>query len=431
MGTFQICYEYEGNEGWEKIKDGLDNSPFRKLPDEMLLKIFKNVPVEDVVLNLPSVCRRFFDVTKMTVKKKNLQLYFGNNTTFDSKPFFFPCETGLLARLISAKSVRKLRINVADYIDRNTFTSNIFSFIGPKCVEVRFDYDNPLIYVHRENPLLSNDCFYQLLAKVQTRPRVETLVYSWSTLSNGLDSGSRNWPVVQNVKNLELEFNSDRETVKARDVFETFPNIQSLSIDDNKNSDDRGFWKQHVNQGGGSHLKRLKIENFPDDVAWNELMELETLELTMSYSAENEDFVQASRRAFNALSNLKNLKVHLTNFFNEHDIMQFIGALPRKITILVLDFSVFQILNRSQALEGIANRCQNLETLVLLSFGIIGPFQIMDLYENSFKLKNLILNDSESAANLRITLNEEPSQKGSLQFKKNPSLRDINALFFW
>lgn len=430
VATFQIRYELEREVTQEK--DGLENSVFNKLPDEIILQIFKHVPVEDVVLTLPSVCLKFFDViTKMGVKKETLNLVFGTNAISNGRDFFFPCESGLISRLINVVDLITLKVDVTDHVDVVNFISNVCSLIGPKCVQLRFDYAHVWFENNREDSLSSNQCFKTLLTKLQNSSKVRSFVFSWYGTTNGLDSASE-WPLVPRVKNLSLTFNSDFETVKDEHIFNTFPNVDSLVLKDVKNRATSGFWNTFGINGRAEKLKRLTMTNFPQTVPWAGLEELEALHMSAKFICEAEDFFRETSACFLRRKNLRHFFASLPRNVSRDQLLGFLNSLPKNLRTLCLDFGFVQLDAGSveQAIRTIGNRCSNLETIVLNAFGSVSTNDLVFLFNACGRLQEVVYEEDNSRFNFFAKRELEHPGQVFLVNRNSSTVDDIRFLFF-
>lgn len=421
MGKFQIRYELEKEEKTEKVKICSKKPKLEELPDEILLKIFKHVPVEDIIANIPAVCQKFFDVAKFGVKIRNLNLYFATNKTFEEQPFYFPCESGVIAKLLNVHGVREYSISISDFVD-NTFIKNIRSAIGPNTRKLSFEYYNVSEDEERDGSLLSNNCFETLLKKIEYSLKLKTLVYDWFGTSNGLHSGE-NWPVVPSIRNLALSFNSDRERLKAEHVFAKFINIETLRICDDKNTNNPGFWSVLGNEVAGNHLKRLSIENFPQaNVPWIQFRELESLELITRSHVPCTEFVRACERCFDSLPNIKDLIVQFPHVRDGNGVAQFIAHLPRLIETVILDFNTVQVASVTNAVMSIASRCPYVRTLALKNIGTVGQFEMIYLFETCSRLNRVIVYENSNPRHNLCVSWPDPPIRGMLRYDRDSNV---------
>lgn len=405
--------------------DGLEDSPFKKLPTEVIAKIFDNIPMDDYISNIPAVCQRFFDVSKLKLKKENLDLCFAGNTSFDERPFYYACEAGLLAKIMRVSLVKQLRVHVRDYVGEQ-FIKNLTSLIGPNCAKVNFKYDN-VSEIDLEDSLWSTECFKNILEKLSTRSKVKTLTYSWSSIDNGLD-GREDWAVVNCLEMLSLEFNSFNDFIKASKIFHTFPNLKSFVFNDEiENSSVGLFHEVGASNVSQNTLRTLKVENFPQFVAWSSLKHLEALELVTSFTADDDDFFTSCVTCFENVSrSLRHLKVVLPNTFVEVTFMECLTKLPRTIATIVLHFSVMQVNDVLEALRTIAGRCPRLETVGLMSFGRVSINEFQVLFELLPQLKELVVEETGLNSNVSVSRGND----GLYSLNRNVStLRDLDDLF--
>lgn len=429
VGTFQIRYEFDNQPPTEKVSPVNNTARLDTLPSEVLMNIFGNLPIEDVVLNLPCVCNKFFELLKTRVTRRNLNVHIASNTTFQRKPYFFPCEMGLIAQLVLGNAVESISLTVYKHVDRINFPSHLLSFIGRKCKFVSIRY---YAGVEVFNSLEKSDCFEKVLWRISTFSKVLTFVYIWPYYSfNGLNSGS-DWPVLPSVKNLSIQFNSEREVMKAQHLSEKFPNLERFCYDDHKPRSAAGLCSELGNQGRTIPWKALSVKKYPDSFAWNLFQDLQTLELTPSENFFSDEFFEQCVLDFEKNRHLKHLFLHFPEYFSEGQVLNFVDTFPVNLEVLILDFGSFQIEDyQANIIERLVTRCPKLETLYLKFFSSINPFNIMRIYESLPNLRRLIVNDVEQhETNCCISWIPQTVQ-GSLQLIRGPAMDDLNELFFW
>lgn len=369
----------------------------------------------------------------MKVEKPSVALCFAGQLTHQFTQYFYPSEAKLISSILKANSVKKLVISALEIVDE-AFLSHILSIIGEVCEEFSFRYRTE--FEGTVNGALTNTrSFPMILQHIRNRPVVQTLKYSWGTEQRpGLDS-RENWPIVYNLRNLYLEFDSRCDFVLAEQLKTAFPNLESFAYKDD-GEESPGMWSIMTNDDNElfHSLKRMKIQNFPehDAVPWGRLRNLEALELHATYSVNDVNFYPSCVTCFNAVqSRLKHLKVTLPVIspfaFPVNGLASFFQNLPNRIETLVLKFGILQVDGVRQNLERVVQRCPNVKKISLLCIGRVSVQEFRFLFRSLPMLEELVIEESHTLENVSITR----AGVGAFNFADNvETVKNCERLFF-
>ena len=449
---FQIRYEPEVSTREQKTLAAVDSSFFKRLPNEILVEIFKYIAPLDLVRNVAAVSKRFFNVIRRGVSVNRLDIS-------SEKEY---AHTNALCKAIFQDALMSL--NLVDI--NSTYTAGcavqLLKHMGSKCKSVSIGGS------WHFNSGVSNRLFEVLLQQKNSFNILEFNIAGqmfpdfWLSLNMG--------DQFENVKHLKLKCPRDggsyanEVTEKTEEMFRMFPNLETLQFD-GKGSNAFFQWVFAVKPPEKQlPIRRLSLDYravraFP----WRNVKNVTALNLT--FKSNRNSFYFQGAWVENHLAIVRNhlpLLKNLTHLGLQLDLNHFGTGLGQNLVfltnliennlptnLLAIVINCPSTMTRDQAgpmLQCIVDQCAKLEVIVLtnLDCGFF-PTNILNTFGQCKNLNLFVVQEYNpdvsknaefgfsSFVKYEAVKNQEPSRIVStvLSVEQAKDLKTKIEHFFW
>jgi len=416
---FQIRYEPEVSTREQKTLAAVDSSFFKRLPNEILVEIFKYIAPLDLVRNVAAVSKRFFHIVKNGISVNSLEIS-------EEKDY---AHTNTLCKVILPNALMSLTVGEIHSWYTAEHASQLLKHIQSTCKSVCIGGNWHFA------PGLMNKFFNLLLhkksiLKLEFKISGQTFEDFWLPLSS---TGYQ----FDNVQHLKIKFPHDdpsspnhQLTEGTKELFQIFPNLETLLFE--------GYGSNMVLEGVFAvqppekqlPIRRLSLDyralpGFP----WRNVKNITALNLVLNRERYHYDFqaawleehLEIVRNQLPLLKNLTHLGLqldlrHLVSGYGQslmilRNLIE--NNLPRNLLAIFINCP--RNLSKEEAgamLQRIVDQCQMLEVIVLTNLtNGLSPTNILNFLKQCKNVDLFVVQGSDQIVPQNRTIAFSPFVK--------------------